>query len=295
MSWHPTLRRSAKSLLRAALPPSLWDAGKFLYNLPIFWTEAADENFRHRHQLTLFDFHLSDNVTVRCPENLTAYICFRYHFFAKASDGRRELLDFLELSEGCRTLLDVGAQCGIMSAVFARSRGAPHRIVSVEPDLSVLPILQATKVLNKNDNSPWVITNIALGEQIGFVDIPRTNCPYGEERRGPISKTMRVNMDTLDHLIEINQMIPDIIKIDIESFEYEVLMSSWKVIENHRPALHLEVHWELLNDRGKEAEDFLGPLADLGYRGIRRYYRGMDAWRRARSRESVSRIAMRTA
>jgi hypothetical protein len=85
---------------------------------------------------------------------------------------------------------------------------------------------------------------------------------------------------------------PDIIKIDTESFEYEIICASLDLFEKVRPALQLEVHWEMLAARGRAAPDFLGPLADMGYRGIRRRYRNYDAWHRAARSEPVSRMAL---
>jgi hypothetical protein len=57
-------------------------------------------------------------------------------------------------------------------------------------------------------------------------------------------------------------------------------------------ALQLEVHWEMLAARGCAAADFLAPLADIGYRGIRRRYRDYDASQRAGRSEPVSRMAL---
>ena len=48
----------------------------------------------------------------------------------------------------------------------------------------------------------------------------------------------------------------------------------------------------MLAARGRAAADFLAPLADMGYRGIRRRYRDYDAWQRAGRSEAVSRIAL---
>jgi FkbM family methyltransferase len=283
-----------KSYLRSRLPGWVWDGGAFLRHLPRYWIQERDANFRHRNGCSTLEFFLGNDIHVRCPPDLTAYICFQYHLFLGTAE-RQELKDFLTLGEDCESFIDVGAQCGTMSALFARSREHRHRIVSVEPDPSVLPILEATRRLNETDSSVWTIRNLALGERVGFAEIPRTNYLYDEEQGGSTGKTMEIKMTTLENLVAEDNIKPDLVKIDVEGFEYEILMSSWKLMENHKPALHLEVHWQLLNDRGRQADEFLRPLADLGYRGIRRCYRGMDAWRRARSRESVSRIAMRIA
>jgi hypothetical protein len=101
-----------------------------------------------------------------------------------------------------------------------------------------------------------------------------------------------VESTTLDELMASISWQPDIIKIDTESFEYEIICPSLGLFERLRPALQLEVHWEMLAARGRAAADFLAPLADMGYRGIRRRYRNYDAWQRARRSEAISRMAL---
>jgi hypothetical protein len=74
--------------------------------------------------------------------------------------------------------------------------------------------------------------------------------------------------------------VPDIMKIDIETYEFEVLGASIDWISRYRPALQLEVHWAMLHARGKDPSAFLSPLVDLGYRstdGVRRWFERRNA------------------
>ena len=72
---------------------------------------------------------------------------------------------------------------------------------------------------------------------------------------------IEVNAVSLDSYYEDNQ-IPDVIMIDIEGAEIEALKGSMFLIQNHKPALMIEVHW--LGD------DFLNFIEDnilpLGYK-----------------------------
>ena len=58
---------------------------------------------------------------------------------------------------------------------------------------------------------------------------------------------------------------PDLIKIDIESYEYEVLMSSIDFLDEFKPRLHLELHSPQLRKRGLELGHLLQRLEALGY------------------------------
>ncbi len=177
--------------------------------------------------------------------------------------------------------------------MFARSRRHPAKILSVEPDPQCLPLLKQTVDLNGSSDIDWQIAAVAVSDASGPISIPLSNRFYESalaKDEGP--GEIEVEATTLIELIEGRSWQPDIIKIDTESFEYEIICPSLSLFERLRPALQLEVHWEMLADRGRAAADFLGPLADMGYRGIRRRYRDYDAWQRARRSEAVSRMAL---
>jgi len=57
--------------------------------------------------------------------------------------------------------------------------------------------------------------------------------------------------------------------------------------------LQLEIHWEFLRDRGKSAMDFLAPLAEIGYRGIRSRYQRLAQWEEIGRTEFLSRFSLR--
>ena len=107
-----------------------------------------------------------------------------------------------------------------------------------------------------------------------------------------VAGEIEVESKTLVDLVAGRSWQPDIIKIDTESFEYEIICPSLSLFERLKPALQLEVHWEMLAARDRAAADFLAPLADMGYRGIQRRYRNYDAWQRASRSQAVSRMAL---
>jgi FkbM family methyltransferase len=200
-------------------------------------------------------------------------------------------MDFLALAEDRHALLDIGAQTGFMSALFARSRKRAASIISVEPDPQVLPILRRARELNSADDIDWLIEEKAVSNIDGRLVMPVSNWLY-EPSPDAAAGEIEVSVATLAHLLHVNAWQPDIIKIDVESFEYEIICSSLAILQSLQPALQLEVHWQMLAARDCSPDDFLAPLADIGYRGIRRRYRDIDAWRRAGRREAVSRMSL---
>ena len=202
-------------------------------------------------------------------------------------------LTFLNSPGNRRALFDIGAQIGFISAIFARSRRHPAKILSVEPDPQCLPLLKRTVELNGCGDIDWQIAAVAVSDSSRRISLPLSNRFYepslmADEGPGAIE----VEATTLVDLVAGRSWQPDIVKIDTESFEYEIICPALSLFERFRPALQLEVHWEMLAARGRAAADFLGPLADMGYRGIRRRYRTYDAWQRAARSEAISRMAL---
>src|SRR5687768_6577237 len=71
---------------------------------------------------------------------------------------------------------------------------------------------------------------------------------------------------TLQSICRKAAITPDFIKIDIESYEYEVLVSSIDFLDEFKPRLHLEVHSPQLRKRGLDPGHLLRRLGALGYR-----------------------------
>jgi FkbM family methyltransferase len=283
---------TVRAALRRALPFTTWQTVGFVRRLPSYWRIDRSQALRVRHGARGLPLYITDSVSVFPPESVTAYVNWQYHG-VEVNESSREMLDFLGLAENRSALLDIGAQTGFISAMFARSRRHPARILSVEPDPRCLPLLKRATDLNGSSDIDWQIVPVAVSETSGRISIPLSNWFYESalmEGGGP--REIEVEAKSLLDLVAGMSRQPDIIKIDTESFEYEIICPSLSLLERLRPALQLEVHWEMLAARGRAAADFLAPLADMRYRGIRRRYRDYDAWQRAGRSEAVSRIAL---
>jgi FkbM family methyltransferase len=208
----------------------------------------------------------------------------------------REVADFLILAQGRMALIDIGAQTGFISALFARTRAGATRILSFEPDPQVHALLERARQLNSQPGTAWMIRHEAVSNANETLLMPISNLLHeSPDGMAGLGTKIKVQSRTLTEIVRGLDWTPDIIKIDVESFEHEILTAALPLLEKIRPALQLEVHWQLLQSRGLSARDFLSPLADLGYRGIGRRYRGWAEWNRAGQRESVSRLSLLSA
>jgi FkbM family methyltransferase len=281
-----------QAALRRAVPFTAWQTAGFVKRLPSYWRIDRSQALRVRNRVRGLPLYVTGSVSVLSPESVTAYLNWQHHGL-EVNESSREALDFMQLAKTRRSLFDIGAQTGFMSAVFSRSRRDVAKILSVEPDPLCLPLLKRTIDLNRTRDIDWQIAAVAVSDSSGLISMPRANRFYEAAlMEGEPAGLIDVESKTLVDLVEGRSWQPDIIKIDTESFEYEILCSSISLFERLRPALQLEVHWKMLAARGRAAADFLAPLADMGYRGIRRRYRNYDAWQRAGRSEPVSRMAL---
>lgn len=281
-----------KSFIRNFVPPGLWQLGGFCKRLPAYWRIDRSESLRVKHGLEGLPLFFTRDLYVQIPESVTAYVNWRAHAI-EDEISRVEVRDFLELAEGRKALIDVGAQTGSISAFFARSRKGPARILSMEPDPQVRSILERARTLNTPEGIAWEIRHEAVSDHEGIIEMPVSNTPFETERgMADFGKLIEVPARTLTGLVESLDWTPDLVKIDVESFEHEILTTSLSLFERLRPALQLEVHWEILSRRGLDAKEFLEPLGAMGYRGIRARYRNPGDWFAEGLKLPVSRFSL---
>jgi FkbM family methyltransferase len=270
----------------------VWQTAGFCKRLPAYWKLDRSESLRLRRDVDGLPLFITPEVFVQIPESVSAYTNWRDHGI-EDPDSSAEASAFLDLARGRSALIDIGAQTGFMSALFAKSRVGPTRILSVEPDRQVHQILARARELNLRPELEWDVWHEAVSNVDGTLIMPISNTV--RERmlgRSELGKPIEVPSRSFGELIRRVGWNPDIVKIDVESFEHEILSSAMSVLAETKPALQLEVHWEMLAKRGRSADDFLVPLAELGYRGTATKYRRLDNWRRAARSEPVSRLSL---
>lgn len=159
--------------------------------------------------------------------------------------------------------VDVGANVGYYSRIAARLVGADGHVHAFEP----LPA--AVALLRKNTASLDNITvwDLAASDQRG-------TAWFSVQRRGDTSSLgknvtarehLTVAVDTLDRALARWPRV-DMIKIDVEGFEYEVLRGAANLLKQHSPLLYFELLAETVAARGRRFEDFQTLLAPAGYR-----------------------------
>jgi FkbM family methyltransferase len=153
------------------------------------------------------------------------------------------------LCKQSNTIFDIGSNSGLF-ATLAKVYNLGSKVVAFEPQPNVYGVLKRNNEVNKFD---IVCENCALSNEDGI--IPFYN--YGNNTfsthnttAGSLNKSWRPDNQTsidvsvmqLDsYLIEKNIKKIDLIKIDVETFEYEVLLGYKENLPKHKPMIILEI------------------------------------------------------
>ncbi|MGE0089579.1 MAG: FkbM family methyltransferase [Bacteroidales bacterium] len=156
-------------------------------------------------------------------------------------------LVFLKLIKNSGHVIDIGANIGVMTYHFAHK--LPNAMVhSFEPNPENFQVLSRIKHKFRLNNV--FLYNYALGNKNGETTIlmPQTGGVYfhglshviqdGNEEKG---KVYTVSIKRLDDFEEFLQKQVSAIKIDVENYEYEVLLGAEKVISKNKPLVYCEL------------------------------------------------------
>lgn len=159
-------------------------------------------------------------------------------------------------------VFDVGANYGTHSLLFLANN---IKTYSFEPNKNCFEYFNECLKLNKLDGN---FINNAVGSEVGEAELtfPENNTWLGtisanendfvNEFEGLNRVTVKV--DTLDNFSKLNNLGPDLIKIDTEGFEIKVLIGAEKIIKQNKPVIIFESNNSQRNR--PEIFDFLNKL-----------------------------------
>jgi FkbM family methyltransferase len=141
---------------------------------------------------------------------------------------------------------DIGAQVGYFSLLFSLLAGVEGTVAAFEPNPLIFQRLKENIGLN-NKQTQIKLFQLALYDREDIMEFfVGGSTSTGRLCRIPPdvlrSELIQVSVTTIDSLIKKGELIPDLMKIDVEYVEDKVLYGAVNVLKNHRPMVLCEVH-----------------------------------------------------
>jgi FkbM family methyltransferase len=182
------------------------------------------------------------------------------------SDFQSAFLSLCELQAGHFVVYDIGAHIGFYSAlascIFGGRRGGPF-ILAFEPTPST-----AKEAISLRDANGFVyqVLQVAVGASAGSTELflstkAETSNSMNPDFR-PGSTPITVEVTTIDKVYSSGAPAPGIIKIDVETFETEVIRGAFHTILKTRPYITCEM---LPSASKRDLKATLGMLDGLEY------------------------------
>lgn len=172
-------------------------------------------------------------------------------------------------------IIDIGANCGAFSLKLAEriyAKGLLNcKIIAFEPNPYIYKKLEENLRLNTHLVPVVKPHLIGLGNKGGSFEMifNEHNSGGGKvilDLKTSLDKRIKIEMKTLDNFTE-EQNLSNIsfIKIDVEGLEPLVIEGGKKTIEQHKPALYIEMTDKWFKEHGYSQHDIISYLKHLNY------------------------------
>ena len=143
--------------------------------------------------------------------------------------------EYCYIKEG-DVVFDCGANMGLFAA-YAASKGAT--VHCFEPSAENRELLKLTQELYPDliTIHPYAVSNFTGTEKMCVCDNPAANhlARYAVNQDCIIVKNEEVEVISIDDFVNINNIIPTFIKIDVEGAEVDAVIGAQKTISNYAP------------------------------------------------------------
>jgi len=178
-------------------------------------------------------------------------------FKSKYEEGTLHLIERLLPKSG--VFIDVGANIGVMSTYAARLVGSGGVVLAFEPDhVNFGRLIWAREA---NSLPQLIAFPIALGSEERWMKLQRSptgdgglSSLVGAEELKEGCSVLVARLDDLISCVPVSRI--DLMKIDVEGFESSVIDGAKNTIEEHKPALIVEMVNDDAVNAGKRLEKF---------------------------------------
>ena len=194
---------------------------------------------------------------------------FTFSNFENFGQGHNKCFDkCIELCEKKSCVIDVGAHIGLVTLPASKVINDDGVIYAFEPgSVNRKYLLQHLKV---NEISNVKVIDMLVGESdeenIAFYeyhDASGMNSAVNLNNNYSVTQKSQVSLDSF---CDKNNLAPDVIKMDIEGYEYFALKGAKNILEKYKPVVVLSYHPRHLKELSVNEEDFINLVHYMNYK-----------------------------
>jgi len=179
------------------------------------------------------------------------------------SDKNNGMSILYKLSKKNKCIFDIGSHIGLTTLPISNHNNFVHAFDISQTNCNILK-----KNLIKNNIFNVIVNNICVSNNNNTISIidsffSNPNNRVYFNRKKIFTKKISIKSITLDQYIKESNSQPDLIKIDVEGFEYFVLEGAKKTIKEINPIIVLSYHPKLLLKNGITDDKFFNLLKSL--------------------------------
>lgn len=164
--------------------------------------------------------------------------------------------------------IDLGSNIGYYAVIESNIVGKSGNVFAIEPSPVNFPVLKSNLENQKMDN--FLAYNIAIGdknEDMEFIVSSKSNWSkirIDNEKINPGDRVIKIPVKTLDNFVKENDIEKiDLLRMDVEGFEYNIILGADEVLKKFKPKIFVEIHKMYL---GKEkTHEIFNNLKNKGY------------------------------
>ena len=176
----------------------------------------------------------------------------------------------IKTSSQFNSFIDIGAHIGLVSMPISNSMSSKSKIYSIEPSDINYKMLSYHVKKNKIKNISTY--KILIGDRnlskIKFYEnkIPDgMNNLYNYTKKGKKLFENYKEMMTLDNFCKSYNLIPELVKIDVEGSEIDIFNGSKKLLENGNTIFFVSIHLNQLNYAKKNIDELKKLMSSYSY------------------------------
>lgn len=174
----------------------------------------------------------------------------------KTHDSELRLTHFLirNLQKG-HTIFDIGAHYGFFSLLSAQIVGTEGKVYAFDASEASFSLLSHNTAQRENISVFHNAVGDQQGQELEFFEFPvffsEFNTRFAEQYQNESwfqriqPKAIKVKGVMIDHFVNLHNVQPDLIKVDVEGAEYEVLNGMPNILEKVSPTLVMEFSAEV--------------------------------------------------